>query len=217
MSRPRKRTAGMLLTGGTGDVNPQLFKISSFSFENLQGSGATGTVQAVRTVQLPIQSFQQPSNGRAVVMEILKVFFTPTPNATLVVPGKCIYIWRLGLVTGTVNVANAEALLLDGMSGQGTIAWAEGAIIRSSDITDGHDHLQAFNQQTIDLTDGQGHGVLVASPTMSIALNLFVNNNAGANSGFASDSVFSASFLYRFKEVSLSEFIGIQQSQSANV
>lgn len=65
----------------------------------------------------------------------------------------------------------------------------------------------AVNQdvvQVMDLTDGDGHGILVATD------NIFFQVTSN---GFASAAEQSVKLLYRFKEVSLVEYIGIVQSQ----
>lgn len=64
-----------------------------------------------------------------------------------------------------------------------------------------------YNQdvfQVIDLTDGDGHGILVATDNIYFQVT---------SNGFAGAQEQSAKLLYRFKEVSLVEYIGIVQSQ----
>lgn len=60
-------------------------------------------------------------------------------------------------------------------------------------------------QQTQDLTDGAGHGVLVA--TDAIYLQIFTTGVANTS------ETGRFRMLYRFKNVSLAEYIGIVQSQ----
>lgn len=63
-----------------------------------------------------------------------------------------------------------------------------------------------------DLTDGAGHGVLIA--TDNIFLNVQVTNAAFNNvTADAISATFNCDILYRFKEVKLQEYIGIVQSQ----
>lgn len=61
-----------------------------------------------------------------------------------------------------------------------------------------------------DLTDGAGHGVLIA--TDSIWLTGFINGAVPDIGTTAAVNVY-AEILYRFKKVSLQEYIGIVQSQ----
>jgi hypothetical protein len=56
----------------------------------------------------------------------------------------------------------------------------------------------------IDLTDGAGHGVLVATDSIFIG---------AATTSYAGAATFYARVFYRFKEVTLQEYIGIVQSQ----
>lgn len=58
--------------------------------------------------------------------------------------------------------------------------------------------------QTVDLTDGQGHGVLIATD------NIYV---CGSASGYQNVQTISFKILYRLKTVSLSEYVGMVQSQ----
>lgn len=63
-----------------------------------------------------------------------------------------------------------------------------------------------------DLTDGAGHGVLVATDnvflTLQTALSSIIGTSVGGITGVAECAI-----LYRFKEVGLAEYIGIVQSQ----
>lgn len=62
------------------------------------------------------------------------------------------------------------------------------------------------------MTDGAGHGVLVATDniylTLQTALSSVIGSSVGGIQGFG-----EAAILYRFKEVGLAEYIGIVQSQ----
>lgn len=61
-----------------------------------------------------------------------------------------------------------------------------------------------------DLTDGAGHGVLIA--TDNIWCTAFINGACPDIGTTASATIF-ADLLYRFKKISLQEYIGIVQSQ----
>lgn len=61
-----------------------------------------------------------------------------------------------------------------------------------------------------DLTDGAGHGVLIA--TDNIWLTAFINGAVPDIGTTAALNVF-CEILYRFKKVTLQEYIGIVQSQ----
>lgn len=62
-----------------------------------------------------------------------------------------------------------------------------------------------------DLTDGAGHGLLVA--TDSIWLTQYLSIAAAGSIGFTSSIGTIAEIIYRFKKVTLQEYIGIVQSQ----
>jgi len=65
-----------------------------------------------------------------------------------------------------------------------------------------------------DLTDGDGHGILVATDNIWLTAQLSDSAIGGTSSGPISGTV-SAELFYRFKKVTLQEYIGIVQSQQA--
>lgn len=63
-----------------------------------------------------------------------------------------------------------------------------------------------------DLTDGAGHGILVATDNIYLS----VQTSLTAYNGSSADEIIGfcfADLIYRFKEVKLQEYIGIVQSQ----
>lgn len=214
--RARSSSSSYSLTGGTGDVNPQLFKIDPVIVGALVGGGTQADNQAFRIITLPIASFQQPSNGRAVVMELLKVYWTPTPTQTVGGTGRVFFRYRMMIVTGALNSNSTVNLLsAQGMAGASVIAWTEAQWEKGTGTAISSAYNGDINNRELDLTDGQGHGVLIASPQITLGVDLLVDNaTATASLGFGAGSQFGCALLYRFKEVSLSEYIGIQQSQS---
>ena len=77
--------------------------------------------------------------------------------------------------------------------------------LRNAFTAAGTGTLNARNNPFVyDMTDGAGHGVLIATD------NIFVQGNT---TNQVSASIFRFKILYRFKEVSLVEYIGIVQSQ----
>lgn len=69
-----------------------------------------------------------------------------------------------------------------------------------------------------DLTDGAGHGILIATDNIYLnALVAYVDADTSAAYAGAPSFIFAASnceLIYRFKAVTLQEYIGIVQSQS---
>lgn len=67
-----------------------------------------------------------------------------------------------------------------------------------------------------DLTDGAGHGVLVATDNIWLSiLATAATADAGENAVLNVASS-NCDLFYRFKEVTLQEYIGIVQSQQSN-
>ena len=194
-----KRSKRDTLTGGTKDVNPQWFPMLS----QQSAPDATTTTQ----FPIPIQRLKQDSD-RSQVMEILKVswdipqvnalastgfFFeaaisTVNPGATLASPA----------TTLSVNQFNARGNTVDYIAR--TILGPLG--VTSADISQDDPVIH-------DLTDGDGHGILVA--TDFIYLTMITQLVGLTATGTAQQML--AKVLYRWKEVSLQEYIGIVQSQ----
>ena len=182
----RRRTSNTL-TGGTGDVNPQ--------FMTLQFTPAIPGV--VQTVPFITAINRLPSTyQKLVVMEVLKVFYEypdcPPVASAIEIARTC----TMGVSTqdhGTTPItwAMPDVFSMNTRQLYGAFT-ALGSIVGQTD--------QMIVQ---DLTDGCGHGVLVATDTIY-----------GQLSG---DVVFATHYkvkiLYRMKNVTLTEYIGIVQSQ----
>lgn len=182
-----KRRRRDTLTGGTNDVNPQ--------FMNLSVTQSAADTFTQTTTQIPIQRLA--TMGRAQVMEVLKIYFQCTDISAATAPNvlKAIIIQlttksfaaavNLNEPTcfGFYNKAIANAFT------------AAGTGILSSEV----------EPYVMDLTDGAGHGFLVASD--NIYLGCFSSNTGNANA-------VQIKILYRWKDVSVQEYVGIVQSQS---
>lgn len=132
------------------------------------------------------------SGGKVTIMEVLKIWFT-TPNPPT--PGGAALNAHLVLWCGTNT--NASSIADAGNLAQ-CIKYYQvptAALSGSMTIED--------RVWSIDLTDGAGHGVLVATDTIYVGGIGVAGLWTGA--GFR--------MLYRFKTVSLEEYIGIVQSQ----
>lgn len=199
MSKRQRSSSSAALTGGTGDVNPQLFK-----FPNLEGTAAA--VESV-TVSTPLPAFNIGNQNRAIVMEVLKAYFSANTNYN---------------TSGSPSKANKYLMVLPGTAGPSGDAvrqgWANksclafhGAVesiaqTSQADSTPGITSGTAFE---VDLTDGAGHGTLLATNTVTFAQDIEMTGNATI-----SFNRMSCALLYRFKEVDLSEYMGIIQSQT---
>lgn len=179
----------MDLTGGSGDVNPQTMIIVA----NGPVSGAAGTNRA--TIGLPIPRLPTPQ-GKSLVMEILWVEFV---HRSLSATAGASTEYHMSLTTNPAAPANIAAAVSDPR----TVAdWnyevtASGAPAAFWDVN---------GVSEVDLTDQAGHGFLVA--TDNLFLDSFTSGPAGANMNTPICRIG-----YRFKLVTLTEYVGIVQSQ----
>lgn len=190
----RGRMSGGSVTGGTGDIKPQVLTVAT---TNSVGPN----IYSVGSVQLPIPRTGL-AKGRAMVYEILKVWFFPYPAQY----NEVVVIWNMMLTTGTeredgdaFTQSNWSQDLRDPRSICSAMeylsfAGTTGGLTRNT------------TSYAIDLTDENGNGVLVATDKLYV---VFANNNNGVGSG----SINVAKILYRVVNVSIQEYIGIVQSQ----
>lgn len=207
------------LTGGTGDVNPQWYKLflAGTPFQNQTTLNATQTGQ--QTFPLPVPKWSA-TNGRSIVVELLKVRWYNVLSIG----------WTLSTAQGSFRsltgyIATRASSTVTGLNPQfppyqsndpAIIDSQSNTIIMGSSAT----NFQTFefdseNPVIHDLTDGAGHGVLIATDNITLAYNAFLGPFDAAIYTFQPFA--QAELLYRFKEVSLQEYIGIVQSQQANV
>jgi len=166
------------LTGGTGDVNPQWLKATVLQ------TGADTTTTA--TIVLPVTRLASPANPT--IIEVLKVYWILTNQAEVD-----------STQTGHLSTKNFDTTAISGFIEPSDID----AVYWTDKITTSG---QFANFQPIehDLTDGMGHGVLVATDNLYLQL-------ASASTSAANRA--SVWILYRFKRVNVQEYIGIVQSQ----
>lgn len=178
------------LTGGTGDVNPQFISGTA-----AQSAADTNTTTEIN---LPIQRIASNAPGQAVIMEVLKIWVNfPVFNA-IATAGETVDV--LSLSFATRNFGTAATFI----STSSVFAFMEN--LRSGAFT-AAGTFSMIQPQTLmwDLTDGAGHGVLVATDSMFVQAQ---------SSGTGNANSFGFKLLYRWKRVSLTEYIGIVQSQS---
>lgn len=171
-----KRGLGSL-TGGTGDVNPQWYKLAV-----TQSAADTTTTTAF---PLPVPKVQ--SNTRPVVIEVLRTFWT---NNNAIETDS----WIEGFLS-TKSYGTTAPSFTDG--GIVDMFYRDVHITTSGQIT-------YFMPQIHELNDSAGHGVLVATD------NVYLQ---AASSATSLANTVTCWILYRMKEVSLAEYIGIVQSQ----
>ena len=171
------------LTGGTGDVNPQVLTIQ------LVQSGAN--VDTIRAVPIPVPRLNSQAN-KSLVFELLQVV--------------CV-IHRLPNVDALNQNQQAIATI-----GLGTVAAGTGfpqTIFQSRFNSEGNGvpltSAVWFNMKDkTSFRDGSGRGILIASDNLVFRLR-------GINMLFPNIADFR--LLYRFKQVALQEYLGIVASQ----
>lgn len=179
------------LTGGTKDVNPQY----------LTGNLTLTTVNtpATATITTPIVRVGQQNNGRAVIMELIRLYASMPLNAEATPAAETFRTSTLTL--STKNLGTAAPNFSDGS----VLAQFSNAQRVSFTAAGTGKTVEQLNPMVWDFTDGQGHGVLVATDEMFLQ---------GDTDGWtAALARFDIRILYRFKEVSLVEYIGIVQGQ----
>jgi len=156
------------------------------SFSAVQ-SGADATTTTQQT--LPIEKYGNNGQNRARVVEILKAF------TSFSIPAETDSIQTLIISTNN-NAATAPAA---GFADTRVfVAYSRRTLLTTSG------QLSIVEPQVWDLTDASGHGVLVA--TDNIFAQVSSTGTSLTNTAFIK-------LLYRFKEVGLTEYIGIVQSQ----
>lgn len=176
------------ITGGTGDVNPQTVAIVANI--NL----VLGDFDGTTAVQLPVPRFPQ-KKGRAFVYEFLRV------NVAYNFIGANFAIDSIGFLRWFLNETSGQpTLAANSFIAGGGKSWNASAslAIASYDLL-----------ETVDLTDGAGHGVLIGAD--SCALRWHAEGMIGA-AGVAGTIQTNTQIFYRVKEVSIEEYVGIVQS-----
>lgn len=184
-----KRGRSDTLTGGSRDVNPQIMTIAAAQ----TGTEADTDVQVI----LPVQRLNQRS-GKSLVMEILWVEWWLQDMITVAGAGQ----WKVqGLLTTNpspstgLNIALQDPRNISVFRHLGQTGAASNAGFQFTN--------EAFHRED-DLTDGAGHGILVATDNLNI-------NIQSSGTGIVNNFVLQVG--YRWKEVALVEYIGIVQSQ----
>lgn len=176
------------LTGGSGDVNPQVLTISV-----AQSAANTGTAIAIN---LPIPRYPTTQN-KNLVIEALGVQYFHLNREVTALPatsvGDCITL---------TTRPNAPGTIQEQLSDPRTIS--EFYVFNSHVGGVAAQDIELQSMAWDDLTDEAGHGILIATDVLYVALQSF-------NRGLPMLAV--VKLLYRWKEVGLSEYIGIVQSQ----
>ena len=186
-----KRASKDTLTGGTRDVNPQ------YLHGRLTLTAANTATEL--NLSTPIVRVGPQSNGKAIIMELLKIFvFYPELDLdAAAATGR-----QLSLAFSTVSSGTTAALpTFDNPRVFAMFVHS----VRNAFTAAGTGLLDLQNDPAVyDFGDGAGHGILIATD------NIYIT---GLTAGMTAAATFTFKILYRFKEVSLVEYIGIVQSQ----
>jgi hypothetical protein len=132
------------LTGGSGDVNPQLLHAV------LQQDGTNATIL---TIPIPIPRFPAAKN-KAFVMEVLKAsYYLETGSIPVSDPSAGV---QWGLAT-TDNAALLDATTFD-----------QGSLTQAGALNTGT--FGAVNPYVTDFTDGAGHGLLIGTENIYLRI-----------------------------------------------
>ncbi len=186
----KRMRGGGSVTGGTGDIKPQILTLSV----------EAGAIQDYRVNQIRLPTIRFGSRqGRATITEILKVWFWPALEDALdsATTNMC------SIATTNLNRVSAEAVTLTTLAADllDTHIIASVAFVNTISTNGG---MSMTFPYTVDLTDSNGNGVLVATDTLFIV---------GANAGGATAGSFVAKVLYRLVDVGVQEYVGILQAQ----
>lgn len=190
----KRRKTSDTLTGGTGDVSPQFLTFS------VQSTVLTGTSTPVQ-IPLPISRIPTKS-GRATVFELLEVQYDQQHlDNFLAVNGS--YATMAFLTTNSV-----PGIFNDIIGDPRTLSTWQTQYVTSiigAPATAFFLNKNDAAQYVDDTTDRAGHGVLVATDALFAGVTIKNTAPASLDYGFR--------ILYRWKDVSLTEYIGILQSQ----
>lgn len=172
------------LTGGTMDVNPQF--LNGFVIQ------ATANLYSEAEIPIPVMRFGF-TKGRAQVFELLRIFYELPDQDVATVSA----VVRMQITTQSrATLANFDHSDL---------------IFRatSKNVQNGTPASFAIEQtgrgQVWDYTDGAGHGIIIAGTSVFLAID---------TTAWTGTVVGRVKLLYRFKNISLAEFIGLSISRT---
>ncbi len=188
----RARTSGGSVTGGTGDVKPQILTICS---------GIAGAINdyAVRQVALPVPRFGTLKN-KATIIEFLSLSWYLAPEDMADTSNQAIGFLTTSSArsdgdTITVNSIGQDIIdpLTFGMVVENRLLAVDGTAATQMPIT-------------YDLTDKNGNGILIATDKIFVVGGSVGGTNAGN---------YTCKALYRLVNVGITEYVGIVQAQQA--
>lgn len=185
----RFKTSGGSLTGGTGDVKPQLMTVAL---------PAPSGINDYSVLEFAIPRIIMGARDSATVMEILKVYFyvgldnLADSSYTM---GAFLSTSLIRVQDSTANVATLASDMINP-----TVF----ASVVSTVLTTTTGAVTYTMPITIDLTDNNGNGILIATDkifyTQGMTANILVSTGV-------------VKILYRMVNIGITEYVGIVQSQ----
>lgn len=195
---PRKYSKSESLTGGSGDVNPQMMVMGPVT----QPGNDTFIEQG-----FPIPRQMLPSSdGTVTVMELLKVIWDVN---TVISTTAGTYTVYNGLATRSIAPPNSASTYRTYKANTGILSVSEISTVTLGAPTT--NVAVVVDPPIQDLTDGSGHGILVGTDNLFVTVISAVANNGLSNTGVINVAI--CRIIYRWKRVNLLEYIGIVQSQ----
>ena len=223
MKRGCKSSSSDQLTGGSGDVNPQILQfINSHDFLN-----QTGSQGFVHTFPNPIWDLNRSiqlgcDKTKAFVMEILGIWLINDPppiNSGMASnSAEALLNWSslsydqapappLPVGSGYLQTWEWVMDMVRGVAQNDTnilAAQADATNVSSNSGVNGSPWISQHTWDFFDLTDGQGHGVLVGAPVFNLRTALrFLPVVPGGTGTF----VMGCRIKYRVKAISYQEFV----------
>lgn len=199
---PTKRKFGDTLTGGTGDVNPQTYVLQSDPITAIAGAALNFGFN--KGFPLPVPRYSA-SIGKSIVFELLSVdWYFVNVNPPPVV-GEILGVFAA--VTTDPFIPSGSALVQPFFSGFYSNPRHLSIFAKGIGTMTAVGWYEAVHYAEDNLTDQDGHGTLVATD------NIYLQVVADPSATTAINCQITARLSYRLKEVSLTEYIGIVQSQ----
>lgn len=187
----KRSRVGDTLTGGTKDVNPNWYKILATQ----SGNDATTTF----TAPLPIT--RVPQSKKATIIEVLKIRYIFDAE-NLMNSGTAAQTQKYITVNvSTKNFGTVGATVNDGTLVDTWQLWCASAFTNAGSYS-----MLAPSWIETDLSDGAGHGILLATDNIYVQVISTATNMV---------NTVACWLYYRFKTVPLEEYVYIVQSQQA--
>ena len=184
----RFKTSGGSLTGGTGDVKPQIMTV---------GLPFASAINDYSAVEFAVPRIIMGSRDSATVMEILKVWFYVGIEDASDASSRL-----AGALSTTQLHAQDDPVSLITMA-----ADAVAPTVFAYAWVDRQGASFSLNLPLeLDLTDNNGNGILVATDRIFVTTSMLANTSASTS---------SVKILYRMVNVGITEYVGIVQSQIA--